>query len=54
LTPLLDPPKNPYIRGDTGGGTPHRGMGGGGYPYTLPHNIFLSVRDHLYPYLERY
>jgi len=20
LTPLLDPPKNPYIRGDTGGG----------------------------------
>jgi hypothetical protein len=35
LTPLLDPPKNTILRGDTGGGTPHTPMVGGGTPMVV-------------------
>jgi hypothetical protein len=52
LTPLLDPPKNPYLRGDTGGGTPHTPMVGGGTPMVvggLPQNVPIIGRPKTNP-----
>ena len=50
LSPLLDP-KNPYIRGDTGGGTPYPHHIGG---YTGGMTIILGVPPYAIALSRRY